>query len=129
MKLELDTVDNILSMLNSEDVENGFVAFRAIDSHKLTNKDLGILIYLYKFSKYNLDDWEKYAPTAHKILSDNLTESTITYANALNLIIKKKAPKEVVDKFLERHVKDLTKTLTSIGYPTEDLEIKINYKA
>lgn len=129
MKLELDTIDNILSMLSSEDIENGFVAFRAIDSHKLTNKDLGILIYLYKFSKYNLDDWEKYAPTAHKILSDNLTESTITYANALNLIIKKKAPKEVVDKFLERHVKDLTKTLTLIGYPTEDLEIKINYKA
>jgi hypothetical protein len=46
----------------------------------------------------------------------------------LNLIIKKKAPKEVIDKFLERHVKDLAKTLISIGYP-EELEIKINYKA
>jgi hypothetical protein len=127
MKLELDTIDNILSMLNSEDIENGFVAFKAIESHKLTNKDFGTLMYLFKFSKHKLDEWEQHAPDAHKILSSHITGS-ITYANALNLIIKKKAPKEVIDKFLERHVKDLAKTLISIGYP-EELEIKINYKA
>jgi len=63
MNLTISEADNLLSMLNSNDKDNMYIAFKAIEAHDFSGPDFGYLIYLYKFSNTSIQDWSENAPT------------------------------------------------------------------
>jgi hypothetical protein len=129
MILNREEASNILKMLQSEDQDNMTIAFQAIDAHTFSTKEIGYLIYFYKFSKYDKAAWENHAPKSYKILDKfvNMNEP-LTYGKGLTIMIEKKTKPEIIELFLEGHVAELTKMLGTMGYPVESLEININLK-
>jgi hypothetical protein len=130
MKINKQEAENILNMMLSTDQDNGYMAFKAIEAHSFTKNNFGYLIYFYKFSKYTVDEWEKNAPKAHKILSTyfNLKEP-LTYAKGLATMISEKNDKEIIELFLSRHVKELSNMLESMGYPIDKLDFNLTLKS
>jgi hypothetical protein len=134
MKIAKTEVENIMNMLVSSDTDNGYLAFKAIEAHDFDSKEtLGYLIYFYKFCKYNMSEWEEHAPKAHEILQRvfkayNLESAPITYSRALQLMVEHNVSVDSIELFLERHVKDLTNSLSALGYPTDKLELTIKLK-
>jgi hypothetical protein len=129
MILNREEAGNILKMLQSEDQDNMTIAFQAIDAHTFSTKEIGYLIYFYKFSKYDKAAWENHAPKSFKILDKfvNMNEP-LTYGKGLTIMIEKKTKPEIIELFLEGHVAELTRMLGTMGYPVESLEININLK-
>lgn len=129
MEINKQEAENILNMLNSEDKDNGFVAFKAIDAHDFEGTKIGYLIYLYKFSKWTIDEWVTNAPKSAKILQDSFDlTKVLTYAEGLSFIIQHNCDKEVITMFLDRHVKELTTMLGAMGYPTDKIALNISLK-
>jgi hypothetical protein len=52
----------------------------------------------------------------------------LTYAKALNIMITNSCDKEVIELFLERHVKDLVTMLSTMGYPLDKMEFTLKLK-
>lgn len=130
MKLNKQEAENILNMMLSQDEENGYMAFKAIEAHTFTKNDFGYLIYFYKFSKYTASDWEKNAPKAFKVLSSHFNlNQPLTYATGLATMISEKNEKEIIELFLSRHVKELSNMLESMGYPIDKLDFQLTLKA
>ena len=70
MTITKHEAESIMSMLNSKDEENGYLAFKAIEAHDFSEPaDIGYLIYFYKFSRYEMSVWQTQAPSvSDKIL-------------------------------------------------------------
>ena len=129
MKLNRQEASNILKMLHSEDEDNSHIAFQAIEAHTFSKKEIGYLIYFYKFSRYDKNAWEVHAPKSYKILDKyvNMNEP-LTYGKGLTVMIEKETKPEIIELFLEGHVAELTRMLGTMGYPVESLDININLK-
>lgn len=129
MKLNRQEASNILKMLHSQDEDNSHIAFQAIEAHTFSKKEIGYLIYFYKFSRYDKVAWEVHAPKSYKILDKyvNMNEP-LTYGKGLTVMIEKETKPEIIELFLEGHVAELTRMLGTMGYPVESLDININLK-
>jgi len=134
MRITKQEAENVMNMLASSDKENGYLAFKAIEAHDFSEKeDLGYLIYFYKFSRFTIEDWQDNAPVAAKLLTDiykdnNLESTPLTYSRALNIMVNNNACKQSIELFLERHVKDLSSSLSALGYPIDKLEFNLKLK-
>lgn len=130
MKLNVEEAENLLSMLNSSDNDNKYLALKVIDAHDFSGVDFGYLIYLYKFSKTPLDIWKENAEKAYQIILDstNNSQSVLTNARGLTILIEKKADQKIIDMYLRRHTKDLKEMLYMMGYPMDHVDLTINIK-
>lgn len=134
MKITRAEAENIMNMLTSSDEENGYLAFKAIEAHDFSDKeDAGFLLYFYKFSKFTKEDWLKNAPEVSAILNNlfvqyDVNAGPLTYSRALTIMVEQNVSKDSIELFLERHVKDLTNSLGSLGYPLDKLEFTIKLK-
>lgn len=129
MKLEKEEAENIMNMLLSSDEDNAFIAFKSIEAFEFDKDNIGYLLYFFKFSKYSLTDWEKNSPESSKILRKYVeVDKPLTYAKAIQIMLDLKTCKEALELTLQRHVKELTAMLSSMGYPTEKLTIDIKLK-
>ena len=134
MKITRTEAENIMNMLSSTDKENGYLAFKAIEAHDFENKeDAGFLLYFYKFSKFTIVEWTENSPVASAILSNLFTKYSVnagplTYSRALNIMTEESVSKDSIELFLERHVKDLTNSLESLGYPMDKLEFSVKLR-
>lgn len=134
MKVTKQEAENIMNMLASSDRENGYMAFKAIDAHDFTEKeDLGYLLYFYKFSKFTISDWVENTAKAGATLSNvfdtyGLKDAPVTYSRALTIMVENSVSKESIELFLERHVKDLTNSLSALGYPIDKLDFNLKLK-
>jgi hypothetical protein len=128
MELTIKEAENILNMLQSEDQDNAYVAFQAIEAFDRNDDYIGYLSYFYKFSKHDHSIWSSNAPKAYNLLKLNYDfNKPVTYAEALTKLIDSKVSKELIDMFLEKHVKDLSNILNNMGYPTDVVELKMKY--
>lgn len=129
MKINQEEAENLLNMLNSSDVDNAYIAFKAIDAHKFTGSDFGYLIFFYKFSKQSFANWSTEAPKAFKRLNDYANSNApLSFAAGLQKMIELKSKKEAIDLYLKYHIKDLKNMLSRMGYPMEHLELNLNIK-
>jgi hypothetical protein len=134
MKITRTEAENIMNMLTSSDKENGYLAFKAIEAHDFDNReDSGFLIYFYKFSKFTMVEWTENSPVASAILSNLFTayrvdSGPLTYSRALTIMAEQGVSKDSIELFLERHVKDLTNSLESLGYPMDKLEFSVKLR-
>jgi hypothetical protein len=129
MILNKQEAENLLIMLTSDDKDNAYIAFQAINAYKFKKDEIGYLAYLYKFGKPDKDQWEEHSPTAYKQLKKYFNmDQPLTYARALATMIENKNKNEIVSMFLERHVKQLAAMLDTMGYPVDKLDIKIQLK-
>ena len=126
MELTRTEADNIMNMLSSDDKENGYLAFKAIEAYQFTDKNVGYLIYFYKFSKYTVAEWKENAPNAYGLLKGLFDlDKVVTYAEGLDSMIKINVDKEIIDMYLQRHVKDLIEMLKAMGYPTDKVQLNM----
>lgn len=134
MRITKIEAENIMNMLSSTDEENGYIAFKAIQAHDFTDKaDVGYLLYFYKFSKFTMEDWLTNAPEVSALLSNlfvqyNVNSGPLTYSRALTIMVEQNVNKDSIELFLERHVKDLTNSLGSLGYPIDKIEFTVKLK-
>lgn len=130
MELNKQEAENILNMLLSEDQDNGYLACKAIEAYKFNDENIGYLIYFYKFSKYDKDYWLTNAPKAYKLLSKLFKlDEPLTYAKGITTMIAQKNSKEVIELFLEKHVKELSYMLETMGYPIDKLDFQLTLKS
>lgn len=129
MKINQEEAENVMNMLLSQDKDNAVIAFAAIENFKFNSDNVGYLLYFYKFSKFSLDDWSKNAPKSTHILKKFVeVDKPLTYAKVLMHMIDLKTCIEAIELTLNRHVKELTGMLSSMGYPTDKLDINIKLK-
>ena len=131
MELNKQETENLISMLNSSDRDNYYVALKAIDAHDFDDKSVGFLLYLYKFSKSTHKIWQDEAPKTSKLLDKllpGISDAPLTYARALTVMIDKRVDTDAIEMFLERHVKELVGQLENMGYPTIKLDFNIKLK-
>ena len=129
MKISKEEAENVMNMLLSTDKDNATIAFAAIEAFEFNNENIGYLIYFYKFSKFSVADWEKNAPKSSVILRRFVDiEKPLTYAKSLQLMLDFKTTIDAIDLTLNRHVKELTQMLASMGYPTDNLVVDIKLK-
>lgn len=129
MEITKEEAENVMNMLLSTDKENAFMGFTALEAFKFNSDNIGYLIYFYKFSKYSINTWETDAPKSTKILKKFIEpDKPLTYAKAIQIMIDLKTSREAIELTLNRHVKELTMMLESMGYPTEKMIIDIKLK-
>lgn len=130
MKITKEEAENVMSMFDSADEDNGYLAFKAIEAFDFSGENLGYLIYFFKYSRYKLADWKEQSPLCHKLLQNIIDpDKPLTYAQALNTMIGKRVAKDSIELFLKRHVKEINEMLTNMGYPTNELHVDINLKS
>jgi hypothetical protein len=129
MKITKTEADNIMRMFESIDSDNGYIAFKALEQYDFENDNLGYLIYFYKYGKYDKTEWETNCKPLYMILEKyiNMNEP-LTYAKGLSVMIKNECDKDVIELFLERHVKDLATMLSTMGYPLDKMEFTLKLK-
>ena len=129
MKLNQEEAENIMNMLLSQDKDNSTIAFAAIEAFEFNSDNVGYLLYFYKFSKFSLDIWENNSPKAIHVLKKFVEiDKPLTYAKVLQHMMDLKTCIEAIELTLNRHVKELTGMLSSMGYPTDKLDINIKLK-
>lgn len=129
MKISKEEAENVMNMLLSSDTDNATIGFAAAEAFKFDTENVGYLIYFYKFAKYGMDQWEKNAPKATKVLKKHIDpDKPLTYAKAIQIMIDLKTCKDALELTLNRHVGELTKMLESMGYPTDKMVIDIKLK-
>ena len=68
MIITKEQVSSILSMMESSDSENHYIAFKAIEGFDFSGDNMGYLIFLFKFSKYSSEEWSINAPEEYSML-------------------------------------------------------------
>lgn len=129
MKITQEEAENVMNMLLSPDIDNAFIAFKAIEAYDFDKDNIGYLLYFFKFSKYPFDKWETNSPNSSQVLKKFVdVDKPLTYARAIQIMIDLKTCKDAIELTLNRHVKELATMLKSMGYPTEKLVIDIKLK-
>lgn len=128
MIFDKEETRNLMSMLQSEDKENHVIAFKSLSNVDF-NKYVGELLVLYKFAHKDSKAWEDAGAVGKKLLKIiNAGPGTLTSPRTLNLITANKGSKASIELFVESFVRDMTRMLESIGYPTDKIEIDIKLK-
>jgi hypothetical protein len=118
---------NLIMMLKSEDADNHIIAFETLKNVDV-KKYIGELLVLYKFGGHTMENWMlNCKKTATKIL-DVTKEDMLTSPKTLSMITKHKGSPASVELFMEFFVRDMTRMLSSIGYPTDKFDINIKLK-
>jgi hypothetical protein len=127
MIFDKEETKNLLNMLQSSDKENHIVAFQALKNVDV-NKYIGELLVMYKFSGVQRSDWSEAGKKIHNKLTSIVGENTLTSPRTLSLITENKGSKTSVELFMEYFIRDMTKMLEQIGYPTDSFEINIKLR-
>lgn len=119
---------NLLMMLQSEDADNHLIAFESLKNVDF-EKYIGELLVLYKFSGHSMSNWlANCNKIAMRFQNTFASEVLLTSPKTLSLITKHKGSKASVELFMEFFIRDMSRMLESIGYPTDKFEIDIKFK-
>ena len=127
MRFDKEETRNLLNMLRSPDVDNHVIAFESINNADLKNY-IGELIVLYKYSKHKIGYWQEGCLKGYKELIKHVPDYQLTSPKTLSLISEKNGSIASVEIFMEYFIKDMTRMLESIGYPTDAFEINVKLK-
>jgi len=127
MIFDKEETRNILNMLRSPDKENHTIAFETLKNADF-NKYMGELIVIYKYSGHLLEYWQEGCLDAYKILINTVPDHSLTSPKTLSLVKEMKGSSTAVEVFMEYFIKDMTKMLHAIGYPTDAFEVNIKLK-
>jgi DNA-directed RNA polymerase subunit F len=118
---------NLIMMLKSEDADNHIIAFETLKNVDF-KKYVGELLVLYKFGGHTMENWMTNCKKIATKLLDIKPETPLSSPKTLSLITKNKGSKASVELFMEFFIRDMTRMLESIGYPTDQFEIHIKLK-
>ena len=118
---------NLIMMLKSEDADNHIIAFETLKNVDF-KKYTGELLVLYKFGGHTMENWMLNCKKIATKLLDIKPETPLSSPKTLSLITKNKGSKASVELFMEFFIRDMTRMLESIGYPTDQFEIHIKLK-
>jgi hypothetical protein len=127
MNFNKEETKNLLNMLRSPDKDNHVLAFETLKNVNVKNYT-GELIVMYKYSGHALKYWQENCLKAYKELIKYVPDFTLTSPKTLSLIKENKGSNASVEVFMEYFIKDMTKMLESIGYPTDSFEVNIKLK-
>ena len=114
-------------MLQSEDADNHLIAFESLKNVDF-NKYVGEILVLYKFGGHTLENWMINCKKIATKLLDIKLETPLSSPRTLSLITQHKGSKASVELFMEFFIRDMSRMLESIGYPTDKFEINIKFK-
>lgn len=119
---------NLIMMLQSEDADNHTIAYESLKNVDF-NKYIGELFVILKFGGHGLADWnvgcKKIASKLEKLISN---QTPLSSPKTLAMITQNKGSKASVELFMEFFIRDMSRMLESIGYPTDKFEIDIKLK-
>ena len=119
---------NLMNMLQSEDSDNHVIAFESLKNVDF-KKYTGELFVLYKFGGHTMDSWKANCnKIAMRLQNAFVSEVPLSSPKTLSLITKHKGSKASVELFMEFFIRDMSRMLESIGYPTDKFEIDIKFK-
>jgi hypothetical protein len=118
---------NLINMLKSSDADNHIIAFETLKNVKFEDY-VGEILVMYKYSSHDIKYWEKNCLPIYKKLVKILPDKPLTSPATLSLITANKGSKTSIELFMEYFVRDMTKMLEQIGYPTDSFEINITLK-
>ena len=118
---------NLMNMLQSEDSDNHVIAFESLKNVDF-KKYIGEILVMYKYSGRGSGDWQELCLPVYNKLVKIIPEKALTSPATLSLITKEKGSSSSVELFMECFIRDMTRMLSSIGYPTENFEINIKLK-
>ena len=118
---------NIMMMLQSEDADNHVIAFKTLENVDF-KKYVGELLVLYKFGGHTMENWMINCKKIATKLLDIKPETPLSSPKTLSLITQHKGSKASVELFMEFFIRDMSRMLESIGYPTDKFEINIKFK-
>ena len=118
---------NLLMMLQSEDADNHTIAFESLKNVDF-NKYIGELLVLYKFGGHSIGNWNTNCKNLTAKLAKIVDQTPLSSPKTLSLITQHKGSKASVELFMEFFIRDMSRMLESIGYPTDKFEININFK-
>lgn len=128
MIFDKDETRNLIMMLQSDDADNHTIAYESLKNVDF-DKYIGELLVLLKFGGHGLADWnvgcKKITSKLEKLISNQFPLSS---PKILSLITKHKGSTASVELFMEFFIRDMTRMLESIGYPTDKFEINIKFK-
>ena len=127
MIFDKEETKNLLNMLQSSDEDNQIVAFKALQNVDV-DKYMGELLVMYKFSGVQKSAWSEAGKKIHSKLVSITGDGNLTSPRTLSLITANKGSKTSIELFMECFIKDMTKMLEQIGYPTDNFEINIKLK-
>ena len=128
MIFDKEETKNLLMMLQSEDADNHLIAFESLKNVDF-EKYIGELLVLYKFSGHTMDNWRVNCnKIAMRLQNTFVSEVPLSSPKTLSLITKHKGSKASVELFMEFFIRDMSRMLESIGYPTDKFEIDIKFK-
>jgi DNA-directed RNA polymerase subunit F len=127
MIFDKEETRNLLMMLQSEDADNHLIAFESLKNVDF-KKYTGEILVLYKFGGHTLENWMINCKKIATKLLDIKPETPLSSPKTLSLITKHKGSKASVELFMEFFIRDMSRMLESIGYPTDKFEINIKFK-
>lgn len=127
MIFDKEETRNLMSMLQSEDTENHVIAFKSLSNVDF-DKYVGELLVIYKFAHKDSKAWKDAGTVGKKLLKLVDTDKALTSPRTLSLITANKGSKASIELFMESFIRDMTRMLESIGYPTDKIEIDIKLK-
>ena len=133
MILTKEEVKNLIGMLRSPDKDNRLVAFKIIEDLNL-KKHVGEIMVMYKYGEYNLSSWEQDCKPVHEFIVKRIEkfngdwEYKLSSGEILSLMTANKSSKQSIELFLEYFIRDMTKMLDAMGYPTDKFELDIKLK-
>jgi hypothetical protein len=127
MIFDKEETKNLMMMLKSEDTDNHIIAFETLKNVDF-KKYVGELLVLYKFGGHTMENWMIHCKEIATKLLDIKLETPISSPKTLSMITKNKGSKASVELFMEFFIRDMSRMLESIGYPTDKFEINIKFK-
>jgi len=127
MIFDKDETRNLIMMLKSQDADNHIIAFETLKNVDF-NKYIGELLVLYKFGGHTMENWMINCKKIATKLLDIKPETPLSSPKTLSLITKHKGSTASVELFMEFFIRDMSRMLESIGYPTDKFEINIKFK-
>lgn len=118
---------NLMMMLQSQDADNHVIAFKTLENVDF-KKYVGELLVLYKFGGHTMENWMINCKKIATKLLDIKPETPLSSPKTLSLITQHKGSKASVELFMEFFIRDMSRMLESIGYPTDKFEINIKFK-
>ena len=118
---------NLINMLKSSDAENHIIAFESLKNVKFDDY-VGEILVMYKYAAHKVEYWQEHCLPVYKKLIKIIPDRSLTSPATLSLITANKGSKTSVELFMEYFVRDMTRMLEQIGYPTDSFEINITLK-
>ena len=127
MIFDKEETKNLIMMLQSQDADNHVIAFETLKNVDF-KKYIGELLVIYKFGGHNMESWTTNCKKLATKILDTTKCSHFTSPKTLSLITAHKGSKASIELFMEFFIRDMTRMLEQIGYPTDSFEINIKLK-